>query len=393
VASDLQRIVAAAQRYGPTVDRIAHRYTNPVTGKALSGTALLLKVMQGESGALSNPGAARTKVSDKGARGWTQFMPSSRATAIKQYGVDPWRSPEEAVHAAALHLRGKINGSTGLEGYNPGSSTYPSYILGQRVGQYLRGVPRTVAGGGGGGGGGGGASVVTGSQASAFSGQGGQLAAMLAALTTPGKPRIQSSLPTVPDFAAQTVVPKGFQVPDAGVVQPAAAVLDQATAAQLAAAAAGDQQNLTVPTYSVTGGGGGGARGPYTPGKQIQGAIHYSPIPGAEPHAATHPTGNLPGYPAFDYMAPAGTRVVAPVNGKVVKLSGKDPKLGGPPGGALGYSVYIKGDNGNTYFLTHMDRIGVKVGQRIRRGTQIAVVANGPASWSSPHVHMGVHRG
>ena len=54
MASDLQRIVAAAQRYGPTVDRIAHRYTNPVTGKALSGTALLLKVMQGESSALSD---------------------------------------------------------------------------------------------------------------------------------------------------------------------------------------------------------------------------------------------------------------------------------------------------------------------------------------------------
>jgi murein DD-endopeptidase MepM/ murein hydrolase activator NlpD len=90
-------------------------------------------------------------------------------------------------------------------------------------------------------------------------------------------------------------------------------------------------------------------------------------------------------------MAPAGTRVVAPVNGTVYKLSGKDPKLGGPAGGPLGYSVYIKGDNGKRYYLTHMDKIGVKVGQRIRRGTQIAVVAHGYGAWgNATHVHMGV---
>jgi murein DD-endopeptidase MepM/ murein hydrolase activator NlpD len=391
VASDRQRIVAAAQRYGHTVDGIAHRYTNPVTGKPLSGTALLLKVMQGESGALSNPGAARTKVSPRGARGWTQFMPSSRATAVKNYGIDPWRSPEEAVHAAALHLRGKINGHTGLEGYNPGDPTYPAYILRQRVGQYVRGTPRTVAPGGGGPAG---ATVTVGSRASGFSGQGGQLAAMLQALTTPGATRIQGTAPTPPSFTAQAVVPKGFQVPDAGAVTQAPAVLDQATAAQLAAAAAGDQQDLTVPTYSVTGGGGGGggAQGPYTPGKQIAGAIHYSPIPGAPVlKTPSHDTMGLPGFPAHDYMAPAGTRVVAPVNGTVYKLSGKDPKLGGPAGGPLGYSVYIKGDNGKRYYLTHMDKIGVKVGQRIRRGTQIAVVAHGYGAWgNATHVHMGV---
>jgi murein DD-endopeptidase MepM/ murein hydrolase activator NlpD len=71
------------------------------------------------------------------------------------------------------------------------------------------------------------------------------------------------------------------------------------------------------------------------------------------------------------------------VNGKVYKLSGKDPKLGGPAGGPLGYSVYIKGDNGKRYYLTHMDKIGVKVGQRIRRGTQIAVVAHGYGAWGT----------
>ena len=116
-----------------------------------------------------------------------------------------------------------------------------------------------------------------------------------------------------------------------------------------------------------------------------------SPIAGQAPHSASHQTSGLPGYPAFDYMAPAGTRVGAPVSGTVIKLSGKDPKLGGAPGGPLGYSVYIKGTDGRTYFLTHIDKVGVKVGQKVRQGQQIAVIANGPKSWSSPHVHMGIH--
>jgi hypothetical protein len=66
-------------------------------------------------------------------------MPGSRQTAIDRYGIDPWRSADEAVHAAALHLRGKINGSKGLEGYNPGMPTYPQYILDQKVGDVAHG--------------------------------------------------------------------------------------------------------------------------------------------------------------------------------------------------------------------------------------------------------------
>ncbi len=133
--------------------------------------------------------------------------------------------------------------------------------------------------------------------------------------------------------------------------------------------------------------GGVGAAG----GAVVAGAIAGSPVPGIAPHAATHETAGLAGYPAYDYMAPAGTRVVAPVDGTISRLSGKDPRLGGPPGGALGYSIYIAGSNGRSYFLTHIDRVSVRQGQRVRQGEQIAVVAAGPPSWSSPHVHMGIH--
>jgi murein DD-endopeptidase MepM/ murein hydrolase activator NlpD len=114
-----------------------------------------------------------------------------------------------------------------------------------------------------------------------------------------------------------------------------------------------------------------------------------SPVPGQRPHASTHPTGGLPGYPAYDYMCPAGTPCVAPVSGKIDRLSGKNPKLGGPAGGALGYSIYLSG-NGKSYFMTHLDKVKVKAGQHVKQGEQIAEAAHGPPSWSTPHVHMGV---
>jgi hypothetical protein len=111
----------AIARYGKTVNGLARsRY-------GISGQQLLLRLVQGESGGIPN------RTSRAGAKGLTQFMPGSRKIAIDKYGVDPWGSADDAVHAAALHLRGKINGSTGLEGYNPGDSSYAGYILGQKV--------------------------------------------------------------------------------------------------------------------------------------------------------------------------------------------------------------------------------------------------------------------
>lgn len=116
------KTIRAVQRYGPSVNAIARQY-------GISGAALLAKVIEGESG--DDPNA----VSTAGAKGGAQFMPGSRQTVLSKYGVDPWSSdPDQYVHAAALHLRGLVNGSKGLTGYNPGSPTYTGYILGQKVG-------------------------------------------------------------------------------------------------------------------------------------------------------------------------------------------------------------------------------------------------------------------
>jgi murein DD-endopeptidase MepM/ murein hydrolase activator NlpD len=140
---------------------------------------------------------------------------------------------------------------------------------------------------------------------------------------------------------------------------------------------------------NTQGGPGGQGAAPGGSAAAVAHAIFGSPVPGQKPHSATHQTSGLPGYPAYDYMAPAGTVTVSPVTGRITRLSGRDPSQGGSPGGPLGYSIYVQG-GGHSYYLTHLDDVAVKLGQRVRQGQRIARVASGPASWSSPHVHMGV---
>jgi murein DD-endopeptidase MepM/ murein hydrolase activator NlpD len=117
-----------------------------------------------------------------------------------------------------------------------------------------------------------------------------------------------------------------------------------------------------------------------------------SPIPGTPPHAPTHQTDGLPGFPAFDYMAPAGSSVVSPTNGRIIKLSGHDPSMGptSGPHGPFGYSIYIEG-GGHTYFLTHLGSRTVHVGQSVKQGDVIGTVGDYAKWGGANHVHQGVH--
>lgn len=109
--------VEAAQRWGYLAEGEAHKY-----GVA-NGATLLLKIASGESN--FNMAA----VSSADARGATQFTPSTRAAYVEKYGVDPWKSPDEAMHAAAIYMH-----TSGLAAYNPGGGQgYIDYILGQPV--------------------------------------------------------------------------------------------------------------------------------------------------------------------------------------------------------------------------------------------------------------------
>jgi murein DD-endopeptidase MepM/ murein hydrolase activator NlpD len=84
-----------------------------------------------------------------------------------------------------------------------------------------------------------------------------------------------------------------------------------------------------------------------------------------------------------DIMAPRGTPVVASVGGSV---SPHNSRLGG-------ISYYLRGDDGNTYFGTHLDSLS-GVSGRVAMGTIIGRVGNtGNARGASPHLHFEIHPG
>lgn len=253
MASDRQQILDAIAKYGPSVDHIAAQYTNPYTGQKLSGKALIAKLLQGESRALTDPEYARGAVSKAGAKKWGQFMPGTRQDAISRFGIDPWRSIDEAVHATALHLRGKINGSTGLQGYNPGDPSYTTYILGQKVGHIAGRALTPVTGGADVGGAPSAAPGLASVSSSAPSG-------LLDAPTGTGitqalavRPVAQSAGVAAPAFAAgPRMAPGAMQIPAGGGPQPAPELqLPEPTQAQLPEPA----------TVTVQGGDGVGLSG------------------------------------------------------------------------------------------------------------------------------------
>lgn len=106
-----------------------------------------------------------------------------------------------------------------------------------------------------------------------------------------------------------------------------------------------------------------------------------------------HETAGLSGYPARDYFAPAGSPVVAPVAGKILRFSGHDPANGPTDGvhGPFGYSIYLQGDDGKTYYLTHLGSRTCRVGEHVSQGQQIGTVGDYARWGGADHVHMGIH--
>ena len=107
--------------------------------KSMTGAEYLAKIMQHESG--WNADAYHDRA---GATGMGQFIPGTRQGMIDQYGVDPWASGNDAIHAAALYLS---EGGGGLVNYNSGyptsgdnQGTYGTWdgYLGEDVGQMIQ---------------------------------------------------------------------------------------------------------------------------------------------------------------------------------------------------------------------------------------------------------------
>jgi murein DD-endopeptidase MepM/ murein hydrolase activator NlpD len=89
----------------------------------------------------------------------------------------------------------------------------------------------------------------------------------------------------------------------------------------------------------------------------------------------------------IDLLAPAGTPLVAVVDGRITRISNRDRGLGG-------ISLRLTDWQGTGYYYAHNQRNLVRLGQRVRRGQVIAQVgATGNARGGPPHLHFQLHPG
>jgi murein DD-endopeptidase MepM/ murein hydrolase activator NlpD len=82
-----------------------------------------------------------------------------------------------------------------------------------------------------------------------------------------------------------------------------------------------------------------------------------------------------------DILSPRGTPIVANVGGT---SKAHDSGLGG-------LSYYLDGDDGNTYFGTHLSAIGAT--GRVAAGTVIGYVGDSGNARGTPHLHFEIHPG
>lgn len=334
----------AARKYGPRVDELARRRYG------ISGEALLDKLIQGESG------DRRNAVSSKGARGKAQFMPGTRQAALR-YGVDPWKGSDQAVHAAELHLEGRLTGSKGLEGYNPGGGRgYVDYILGQKIGNVSKG---------------------RGSRTGPVSQRGGSVRSNI---RTDKSSRTRATF----DKAGYEKALRGetlarlFSRHEGGSVLTRTGLLSGAPVnkADFQGTKTTTSRRVSLLSTNVPGSHGSNIRGDGSlPGGKIIGT----------PYKGTHTLGNWQSDNAIDVALRPGTPIRAVTDGVVVKAHG-NPRDTGRFGGI---AVTIKGKHGGIFY-THLSSSRVRAGQRVRRGQVIggSGVANGVA-----HLHFGVERG
>lgn len=148
-------------------------------------------------------------------------------------------------------------------------------------------------------------------------------------------------------------------------------------------------------TTGQVGGAAGGASddrrpvaGPPVPGA---GGVGYplatrGTLNGA-PGQGTHAGGPWTDSNALDINVPLGTPVLAPVSGRVVRVSGG---WAGGAGRYDGFGVTIRGADGREYFLKHQKAATVREGQAVVRGQ---VIGESGAGNGVQHLHIGVSRG
>lgn len=318
-----------------------------------------------------NPGA----VSPAGAIGIAQIMPATAAG----WGVDP-HDPDASLDAAAKNMASYIKKYGGMKNaliaYNAGPGAigkklpaetinYINTILGNSKGASSSGSKAT------------GSRTVLGTKVDK-----GSTGSVTAAREVPDPQA--AALMALSSGADPT---KPLPKVGSGPLASAAYLLSsgQATKTEPTKYTNGKDASVTVTSRTVATGGGAASR-------IIKGIKPGVPVAHETSEGGEHETMGLPGYPAHDFMAPSGSAAVAPISGKVVRLSGHDPAAGptNGPHGPLGFSIYIQGDDGHSYFLTHLGSRTVKVGQKLKAGQKIGTVADYAKYGTPSHIHMGV---
>ncbi len=102
----------------------------------------------------------------------------------------------------------------------------------------------------------------------------------------------------------------------------------------------------------------------------------------------THQTAGLPDFPAIDVFAAPGTLVMPPEGGRIVF---KHYIPWNPAKKVGGWTCYLQGNSGNTYFLTHFGNCRRE--GKIYRFMSIGRVGYVPGKAWEPHIHEGKHTG
>lgn len=303
-------------------------------------------------------GFRRGAVSPAGARGIAQIMPGT----ARGWGVNP-DNPRQALHAAAQHMADYVRrfGSykNALVAYNAGPGRV-GHSLPTETSNYIK-------------------TILGGHHPAARAARPGRRGRRGGGGTTV---RTVTSTPAVDNRAARYQLVSSFL--GSKHADPVSFATQFKGLADIPATS-----SSSTKTSSDRNAGGPIVTTPATP---VRGARRGDPVAHGTGIGGRHETAGLAGYPARDYMAPAGSAAVAPVSGKVTRFSGHDPASGPTQGvhGPFGYSMYIQGDDGRSYFLTHMGSRNVKVGQRIRAGQRIGTVGNYAKFGGANHIHMGV---
>ncbi|MCX8033231.1 MAG: peptidoglycan DD-metalloendopeptidase family protein [Thermoleophilia bacterium] len=89
-----------------------------------------------------------------------------------------------------------------------------------------------------------------------------------------------------------------------------------------------------------------------------------------------------------DILAPRGTPVVACVSGVISRTNPRDTGLGG-------ITIWLRGDNGYSYYYAHLDGIasGIRPGVRVRAGQLLGWVGDTGNADGCYHLHFEMHPG